>query len=177
MSAGRESCVVYGAEMARVLKSELQQAFQAVMTSKTHTALNSIDAWPVIEEKVPGATFVGADFTAGGGEAFYLVFHEHGTGMHIENMPQAKAGYYGKDGRLVSFNTARLDYPAGTGYLILKRKGPGAGMVKSKGVTAKHFIEKGQENAQERIGELQLALDMELMTIASMDSMIDQIQL
>jgi hypothetical protein len=177
MNPAKNTCMVYGLEMARVLREELQDAFRARMTSKTHTALNSIDAWPVVEEKMSGSTYVGVDYSAGGGEAFYLVFHEYGTGMHIENMAQAKAGYYDKEGNLVSFNQDRLDYPAGSGYLILKRSGPGKGMIKSKGVTAKHFIEKGYENAQARIEELQLALDMELMLASSMDSMLNQLQL
>jgi len=88
----------------------------------------------------------------GGGRAFYGIFHEFGTGVMAENTAAVKAGYHegegfgfeATEGEHVEFYGPRQE----KGYLILRRRGPAAGTVLSRGVPATHWFDAGLQGAR-----------------------------
>lgn len=170
MNAVIATCTNYASLIASALEAEVQDSLQRKLNNDTHTLFNSIKAEPVLEW-MGQSVFVGANVTAGGGAAFYGVFQEFGTGMHIENMAAALRGYFDGDGGLVPFNEERFNFPKGSGYYILYRSGPREGMIKSKGVPATHWFSEGIEAARSKIENIQDLLDAELQLLSLLDGL------
>ena len=122
--------------------------YLARWNQKTGRLFSSIDA-DVSIANGPGGLRVNGQCLAGlEGQLFYIWFLELGTGAHIQDKALARRPYGEYDE--VDFNINRLDYPAGTGWLILSRIGlfPNKRHFAALGIPGKNWFAAWEKEAQ-----------------------------
>ena len=124
---------------------QMYKVYSEKLSKKTGTIFRSIKSQIFVECRADKVIFT-LHITAGGGNAFYAAFQEYGTGIHASRKDLMKKAYK-TDMATISFNKRRLNFPAGSGYLILKRTGDKKGSFHSKGIPATHWFSIGAKQA------------------------------